>query len=289
MPTPARAYGSRADIGLDPRFSSHATPGDDLFRELVITIMVWHVNLTSVLVQATAEHECGTSHDALMARTSRDTRPYPQAPATHEALREPPISRCRAGSGIIRRSTAGAAGLDRGWIVRNYDLEFLKRFSMVLAFLALVTLGLILFAHHLNSKVVHTPDPAVREHLLARLAPVGEVYAGATGAASQAAAAAAAQAALVANVPFGGRTDGAEIFNNGPCTGCHTAGVGGAPKLDAAGIGARAAQQGVEELVHKAIAGFTGTAGVMPAKGGNPALTDEQVKAAVEWMVGQSK
>ncbi|HWS77057.1 MAG TPA: cytochrome c5 family protein, partial [Thermomonas sp.] len=29
-------------------------------------------------------------------------------------------------------------------------------------------------------------------------------------------------------------------------------------------------------------------AGVMPAKGGNPALTDEQVKATVEWMVSQS-
>jgi cytochrome c5 len=27
----------------------------------------------------------------------------------------------------------------------------------------------------------------------------------------------------------------------------------------------------------------------MPAKGGNPALSDEQVKAAVEWMVAESK
>ena len=90
-------------------------------------------------------------------------------------------------------------------------------------------------------------------------------------------------------MPFDGRTDGAEIFNNGPCAGCHTAGVGGAPKLDAAGIGARAAEQGVEMLIKKATEGFTGTAGVMPAKGGNPALTDDQMKAVVEWMVAQSK
>ena len=173
--------------------------------------------------------------------------------------------------------------------MRNYDLEFLKRFSLVIAFLALVTLGLILFARHLNSKVVHDVDPQVRVHALDRIAPVGEVYAGATGAAAQAAAAAAAHASLLANVPFDGRTDGAEIYNNGPCTGCHTAGVGGAPKLDAAGIGARLAQQGLDELVKKAIEGFTGTTGVMPAKGGNPALTDEQVKAAVEWMTTQSK
>ena len=69
----------------------------------------------------------------------------------------------------------------------------------------------------------------------------------------------------------------------------HTAGVGGAPKLDAAGIGARATAQGVDELVHKAISGFTGSSGVMPAKGGNPALTDDQIKATVEWMVAQSR
>ena len=173
--------------------------------------------------------------------------------------------------------------------MRNYDLEFLKRFSMVLAFLTLVTLGLILFAHHLNSKVVHELDPATHQRLTARIAPVGDVYAGATGAAAQSAAAAAAQASLLANIPFDGRTDGTEIFNNSTCTGCHTAGIGGAPKLEAAGIGARAAQQGVEELIHQAITGFTGTTGVMPAKGGNPALTDEQIKATVEWMVAQSK
>ena len=59
--------------------------------------------------------------------------------------------------------------------------------------------------------------------------------------------------------------------------------------LDAVGIGARMAAQGMDELVKKAIEGFTGSAGVMPAKGGNPALTDEQVKATVEWMVAQSK
>ena len=54
-------------------------------------------------------------------------------------------------------------------------------------------------------------------------------------------------------------------------------------------IGARAAEQGVEMLIKKATEGFTGTAGVMPAEGGNPALTDDQMKAVVEWMVAQSK
>ena len=66
--------------------------------------------------------------------------------------------------------------------MRNYDLEFLKHFSMVIAFLAAVTLGLILFAHHLNGSVEHAPDPAAKQRVLDRIAPAGAVYAGATGA-----------------------------------------------------------------------------------------------------------
>ena len=171
--------------------------------------------------------------------------------------------------------------------MRNYDLEFLKRFSMILAFLAAVTVGLIVFAHYLNGTVKHDPDPAAQQRVLDRIAPAGAVYAGATGAAAQAEAMKAAAAAAASQVAYGGTTDGKTIFDN-LCTGCHTSGAGGAPKLDAAGIGARMATQGMDELVKKAIEGFTGSTGVMPAKGGNPALTDEQVKATVEWMVAQS-
>jgi cytochrome c5 len=40
-------------------------------------------------------------------------------------------------------------------------------------------------------------------------------------------------------------------------------------------------------MIKHAIEGYTGSAGMMPAKGGNPALTDEQVKATVEWMISQ--
>lgn len=173
--------------------------------------------------------------------------------------------------------------------MQNHDQSFLKRFSGLIVFLALVALGLILFAHYLNGKVEYPADASTEQAIADRIAPAGAVYAGATGAAAQAAAAEAAAKSQASNVPFEGRTDGAEIFNNGPCTGCHTAGVAGAPKLDAAGIGARAAQQGVEELIKKATEGFTGTTGTMPPKGGNPALTDDQMKAVVEWMVSQSK
>ena len=69
---------------------------------------------------------------------------------------------------------------------------------------------------------------------------------------------------------------------------CHTGGVGGAPTLDHGHWDARIAQ-GTDTLYTHAIEGFTGAAGVMPARGGNPALTDEQMKATVDWMLANLK
>ena len=48
----------------------------------------------------------------------------------------------------------------QGCFVRNYDLEFLKRFSMVLVFLAVVTLGLIIGAWFLHNSLPAETPPA---------------------------------------------------------------------------------------------------------------------------------
>ena len=170
--------------------------------------------------------------------------------------------------------------------VRNYDLDFLKRFSMVMAFLIVVTLGLILLANYINGVIPTEVSPAAQQREQARIAPAGAVYAGATGAAAQAAAQAAATAAAASQVAYGGTMDGSVIYNS-LCTGCHTAGVSGAPTLVASDWTARTAQ-GMDVVYKHAIEGFTGpSGGVMPPKGGNPALTDDQVKATVDWMLTQ--
>ena len=171
--------------------------------------------------------------------------------------------------------------------MRNYDLEFLKKFSLVIGFLMLVTLGLIIGAYYVHQQLPAEVHPAAAAQTQARIAPAGSVYAGATGAAQQAEAAQAAAAAAASSVAYGGTTDGSVIFNN-LCTGCHTSGAGGAPTMDKAHWAARIAQ-GKDTLHKHAIEGFTGSAGVMPAKGGNPALTDEQVKATVDWMLANIK
>ena len=71
---------------------------------------------------------------------------------------------------------------------------------------------------------------------------------------------------------------------NSVCMMCHGAGVMGAPKIgDKAGWAPRIAQ-GYETLVQHAIKGVR----MMPPKGGNAALTDDEVAAAVAHMANQS-
>jgi cytochrome c5 len=73
------------------------------------------------------------------------------------------------------------------------------------------------------------------------------------------------------------------------CVACHGAGVAGAPKLgDKADWGPRIAQ-GNDTLYQHAINGYQGQKGVMPPKGGNTALPDSDVRAAVDYMVTQAR
>ena len=73
------------------------------------------------------------------------------------------------------------------------------------------------------------------------------------------------------------------------CALCHAAGVAGAPKPGDKTDWAPRIAQGNDILHKHAIAGFTGAKGQMPAKGGATALTDDEVKAAVAYMVDLSR
>ncbi|MDP2029085.1 MAG: c-type cytochrome [Thiobacillus sp.] len=80
---------------------------------------------------------------------------------------------------------------------------------------------------------------------------------------------------------------GKKVFGN-VCSMCHDAGAAGAPKPgDKADWGPRIAQ-GKGMLYKHAIEGYTGAKGVMPARGGSTTLSDDDVKAAVDFMADQS-
>jgi cytochrome c5 len=77
---------------------------------------------------------------------------------------------------------------------------------------------------------------------------------------------------------------GKDIYDN-ICLACHMVGMSGAaPKVGQREEWAPRLDQGLEKLMEHALTGFK----QMPARGGNAALTDQEVKNAVAYMVSRS-
>lgn len=117
----------------------------------------------------------------------------------------------------------------------------------------------------------------------------GNFEAPAVGAATDAAASgvAASDAAPAAGAAS---VDGKQVFDS-LCMACHAAdsAIPFSPKITHNADWTDRIKQGKETLFKHAIEGYTGPdGGLMPPKGGNAALTDEEVKAAVTYMVNQS-
>ncbi len=106
---------------------------------------------------------------------------------------------------------------------------------------------------------------------------------------AQAAPAAAAPAETAAAVaPAADAIDGKAVFMK-ICFACHIPGVAGAPKLGDKAAWAPRIAQGKATLLTHALHGFQGKAGVMPPKGGATYLSDDEVSAAIDYMVSQGE
>jgi cytochrome c5 len=81
-----------------------------------------------------------------------------------------------------------------------------------------------------------------------------------------------------------GKPDGKKIYDT-TCTVCHGAGVAGAPKFGDKAAWAPRIKTGMDAIYKIALGGK----GAMPPKGGNTALSDADVKAAVDYMVAAAK
>jgi len=97
----------------------------------------------------------------------------------------------------------------------------------------------------------------------------------------------AATVALMASVTTA-QADGQKTYQTA-CFACHGTGAAGAPKIGDKADWAPRIAQGMATLEKHAIKGFKGKKGVMPAKGGRADMSDADVKAAVAYMVSQSK
>jgi len=69
------------------------------------------------------------------------------------------------------------------------------------------------------------------------------------------------------------------------CAACHATGVAGAPKIGDKDAWSGHIHHGLDHMVESAINGK----GAMPARGGNASLSDDEVKAAVGYIVEQSR
>jgi len=83
--------------------------------------------------------------------------------------------------------------------------------------------------------------------------------------------------------------EGWAVFNR-TCTVCHWPGVGGAPRIGDKNAWEERIDRGRTALYRHAINGWTGPSGkLMPARGGNWNLTDDQVRAAVDYIIHNSQ
>jgi cytochrome c5 len=171
------------------------------------------------------------------------------------------------------------------------DRKFFDIFMIVLGSLVAVAVAIYALAQAVQARTQDQyikEDKAVQAQVSERIAPVGQVAVAGADNSHLAPAPAPAKDAQPVVVAAAETPSGEEVYKMA-CAACHAAGVAGAPKLgDAAAWSARI-EQGMDTLVSHAINGFQGTAGYMPPKGGRTDLSDDAIRASVEYMVENSK
>lgn len=175
--------------------------------------------------------------------------------------------------------------------MRDPDQQFFDSFMLVLGILIGVAVALFflvrMIAIDTQGQYV-LEDADVIAEIDRRIEPAGRVaIAGSEELANLQAAAQAAPVAVPAQVDA--PLTGAQVYN-AACFACHAPpGLTGAPPLGDAAAWADRVAQGRDVLIEHALdpAGFQGSVGFMPSKGGRVDLSDEAVINAIDYMLEQ--
>ena len=166
------------------------------------------------------------------------------------------------------------------------DQKFFDMYSVVIGALAIFALFVFVLAMKMSDRTqgVYTADTdEYRAATEERIKPFGQVILPG----EEAAAAGPQVPAADSPEPVEAALSGPQVYNQA-CNVCHGAGIGGAPMLTAADDWTARLEKGLDTLKQHAVEGFTGEVGYMPPKGGNMALSDDEVHAAVEFMVEEA-
>jgi len=143
---------------------------------------------------------------------------------------------------------------------------------LVLAFVVPIVV-IVLLAQLATSGRNYDEDAKSPEAVAKRIKPVAEVNLGAAG-----------PAASGSTVQAATKADGRTVYES-TCMACHGAGVANAPKFGDKKAWATHLVHGTEHVYENALKGK----GAMPPKGGNLTLSEAEVKAAVDYMLGAVK
>ncbi len=160
--------------------------------------------------------------------------------------------------------------------MRQHDQQFFDSFMLVIGILMGAAVGLFFLVRAISidtQGLYITEDPTVQAAIDERIRPVGRVLL-----MGDAELAAAAAAAVATPTPVATVMTGPQVYN-AACIVCHQPpGTGGAPPVGDVAAWAPRIAQGTDTLYMHALAGFQGTKGFMPPKGGRVDLSDDEIK-----------
>ncbi len=162
----------------------------------------------------------------------------------------------------------------------DHDKNFFRTFSVVLGILFAITFVSILAARLIVDAVSSDElRPAELERIQTRTDPAYRVIT------DPEAARQVAMNSEDAEAEGGGEPMSGDQVYQQVCAACHAAGVAGAPETASTDEwNTRLADKGLETLYDHAINGFN----AMPAKGGNPALSNEEVEKSVDYILSEA-
>ncbi|MEM1263066.1 MAG: c-type cytochrome [Pseudomonadota bacterium] len=166
----------------------------------------------------------------------------------------------------------------------SQDQKFFDIFSLVLGILVVVAFGIYALSARIGNATQGQyiqADATYQDQVSSAITPVGQVLM--PGDEASFAAQVVASAEPVKTV-----LSGPQVYN-AACIACHGAGIGGAPTYGSADVWAPRIAKGIDTLYGHSINGFSGEAGYMPPKGGRTDLSDDEIRAAVDYMIEGSQ